>query len=265
MIEANKVKLGIFITLGSLLILTGIFIFGLSQFFVEKVKIYTIFTDDIEGIGIGSPVKYYGVNFGQVTNLYICNDGNVEVEMDLNLGAIEQKMKSDFIELILNKETQAGTLEKEVNEGLRCSLRFRGITGDKYIGLVYFPKSGKRDDLRIGSKDSDVYYVPSISSHIESAIENVSDIIYNLSQINFQEVTKNLNHDLHTISTMAKDLKSSLNSLDMQELNNSLINTANNIDQMAKQISILCNNLNSNPSSVVWGIKQQSILDTDLK
>lgn len=263
MIEANKVKLGVFITLGSLLILAGIFIFGLSQFFTEKVKIYTIFTDDIEGIGIGSPVKYFGVNFGQVTNLYICNDGDVEVEMDLNLEAIEKKTKSRFIELILNKETQSVTIQKEIDEGLRCSLKFRGITGDKYISLAYHPNSSKRPDLRIASKDSDIYYIPSLPSHVESAIENVSDIIYDLSQINFQEVVNNLNRDLHAISELAREMKTSLNALDTQELNNSLINTTNNINQMAEQISILCNNLNSNPSSIVWGIKQQpKLLDS---
>ncbi|MEI6056038.1 MAG: MlaD family protein [Lentisphaerota bacterium] len=265
MIEANKVKLGIFITLGTILILAGIFTFGMSQFFVEKVKIYTIFTDDIEGIGVGSPIKYYGVVFGQVTGLYICNDGNVEVEMDLNLGAIEQKMKSHFIELILNEDTQAITLQKEVDEGLRCSLRFRGITGDKYINLGYFPKTNTRNDLRIPSKEPEFYYIPSIPSHVQGAIDNISDIIYDLSQIDFQEVIRNLNRDLHTIGELAKDMKTSLDSVDLQELNSSLINTTNNIDQMAEQITTLSNNLNSNPSSIVWGIKQESTLNKDLK
>ncbi len=256
MIEANKVKLGVFITLGSLLVLAGIFFFGLSQFFIEKVKIYSVFTDDIQGIGIGSPVKYYGVDFGQVTDLYICNDGSIEVQMDLYLGRIEKKMKSHFLELILNKETQDVTMQKEVDDGLRCALRFRGITGDKYVSLVYLPNTGKRENLQIDFKGEDIYYVPSVSSHVETAIDNISDIIYNLSEINFSEAINNLNNDLNAISELAREMKTSMNALDVRELSNALIETSNNIDQMAAQITTLCNNLNSNPSSIVWGTKQ---------
>ena len=61
MIEANKFRLGLFVIIGSVLFFIVLFVFGLSDIFVRKGKFVSLFNESVQGVAVGSPVKYKGV------------------------------------------------------------------------------------------------------------------------------------------------------------------------------------------------------------
>ena len=289
MIEANKFKLGIFIAIGIIVIIGGIFIFGISQFFTQKVEIYTVFTDEVEGLSLGAPVKFNGVDLGTVSNIYICDNGNIEVEMVLALKSIRKKVRTPLKNFAAENRSSSKEIGKLVQAGLRCSLQLRGITGDKYVRLAYYKGTPFREDLRIDSIEGSFHYIPSVSSYLGSAIDNIGKLLEDLSKIDlktsieelnknlrsldriannletlskadFKRTTENLNKNLHTIGSLADRMEKSLISFNAQELNSSLLNTMNKLDGMSDSLTTLSNNINGNPSSIVWGRKEEPVL-----
>ena len=69
--KSQKLRIGIFIIAGTLLMLAVLFFLGLSDMFVEKVTLVTRFNESVQGLTVGSPVKYRGVQVGTVSKISI--------------------------------------------------------------------------------------------------------------------------------------------------------------------------------------------------
>ena len=69
MIEANKYKLGIFVLTGIGLLIIGLFMLGLSESLKPKINFMTYFDESVQGLEIGSAVKFRGNVDGAMTRL----------------------------------------------------------------------------------------------------------------------------------------------------------------------------------------------------
>ncbi|GAB4288536.1 MAG: MlaD family protein [Ignavibacteriaceae bacterium] len=90
------VKLGVFIFIGSVLLVVGIFMLGNKQaLFSSTFNVNAYFTN-IEGLRNGAPVRLSGIDVGSVSNIEIVDDtsGRVKVEMRL-LTEIERFIRTD--------------------------------------------------------------------------------------------------------------------------------------------------------------------------
>ena len=130
----QNLRIGIFTISGLLLLLAGLFYLGLSDLFAAKMKLFTYFSESVQGLSVGSSVKYRGVPVGTVSKLSIDMDSKkVLVTMEIDPGhfhSTRQKLDTGNVFERL--------IRKEVENGLRCRLEFAGITGMKFIELDYF-------------------------------------------------------------------------------------------------------------------------------
>ena len=67
----NRLRAGIFVALTLLLFLLMLFYFGLSQVFVRKTEVSSCFSESVQGLSVGSEVKYQGVKVGSVRKITI--------------------------------------------------------------------------------------------------------------------------------------------------------------------------------------------------
>ena len=67
--EANKVKLGAFLLISITLLITAFLAAGISQIFSPKFHAVTILNTSVEGLAVGSPVKYLGMPIGKITRI----------------------------------------------------------------------------------------------------------------------------------------------------------------------------------------------------
>jgi len=98
-IAKNNIRLGIFVTIGMLLLITAIYFIGNRQhLFSRTIRISGLFKD-ISGLQIGNNVRFSGINIGTIEDIVIVSDSMVRVDMIL-----EQKtqkfIKSDAIAVI---------------------------------------------------------------------------------------------------------------------------------------------------------------------
>jgi phospholipid/cholesterol/gamma-HCH transport system substrate-binding protein len=81
--SSEKLKLGLFVIIGLLLFVTGIYLIGANQnMFGKKVTIYANF-NNVNGLRLGNNVRYSGINVGTVKNIMMVNDSTINVAMNI--------------------------------------------------------------------------------------------------------------------------------------------------------------------------------------
>jgi phospholipid/cholesterol/gamma-HCH transport system substrate-binding protein len=188
MIQANKFRLGLFVLAGTLLFITGLFVLGLEGLFVKKAHFVTLFSESVQGLTIGSPIKYKGVPIGTVSKITIQVENKlIRVDMDINLGAfsaekdLEGKDKMRLFRHFIRKERE---------KGLRCRLEYAGITGLKYIEMDYFYiKQPEKMEPAPKRKHASTIYVPSTPSALKDILKLINTSLERIAKVDFEGIS----------------------------------------------------------------------------
>ena len=89
-----KVRLGLFIAVGLVLFIIGVFIIGKQQNMFDPVFKITSTFKNVSGLQVGNNVRFSGINVGVVDNINIINDSTVKVQMVIRKN-VNQFIKSD--------------------------------------------------------------------------------------------------------------------------------------------------------------------------
>lgn len=129
--KTNPTKLGLFVVAGLLAFMVTMVYFGASSLQKETLTFKTYFNESVQGLEVGSPVKYRGVTIGTVSKADIAPDRrHVEVTMALNL--------TDVARLKLTEGEAVKGATAKVPPDLRTQLASQGITGVKFVQMDFF-------------------------------------------------------------------------------------------------------------------------------
>ena len=67
--KANSKLIGIFVLGALILIIAGILVFGSGKFLEDKDTFVLYFDSSVNGLNVGAPVKFKGVQIGEVTRI----------------------------------------------------------------------------------------------------------------------------------------------------------------------------------------------------
>jgi ABC-type transporter Mla subunit MlaD len=126
----NHWKLGLFVVVGFALTAAVIAVLGARSMHKETVQYKTYFDESVQGLDVGSPVKYRGVTVGTVDAIDVAQDQrHVEVSLDLGVNTLDQLHLA---------ERHGRKIKITVPPDLRTQLGSSGITGVKYIAIDFF-------------------------------------------------------------------------------------------------------------------------------
>ena len=83
----EKLKLGVFVIIGSLLFIVAVYLIGNRQNMFTKTFSISANFNNISGLILGNNVRYSGINVGTVKSIEMINDSVIKVDMK-----IEEKM-----------------------------------------------------------------------------------------------------------------------------------------------------------------------------
>lgn len=188
MIEAKKLKLGLFIIISFSLLFFGLLALGLMDSFKEKYEFFTVFDESVQGLEKGAPIKYKGVNIGKVTKVSVWKDRYVRVDMEADPDSINSRNSSKNKSRVQNIQGYKDYLQREVIKGLRCRLEIASLaTGLKFIELSHMD-SRKREVLlkeEIEGKDN---FIPAMKSLLSGAITNFDKTLTNIAKIDYEGI-----------------------------------------------------------------------------
>ncbi len=205
--KANYYKLGLFIIAGFTLIFIGVLILGSGKLFKKRFQLETYVNETVQGIDIGSKVKFRGVTIGNVNALDFTGShyhidrratnqhSYVRIEFE-----IDGKTFGEATAQIMNEN-----LADEVAQGLRIRVTAQGVTGTSYLEIDYLnPVSNPTLPIQWEPK---LPYIPAAQSVFNRIVNTADALIVKLSRINYEGIASNLNFAVVAVTERVKDLQ----------------------------------------------------------
>lgn len=213
--KANYFKLGIFVIgaiAAGVIVLT---IIGTGRFLQKRVTIETYFNESVQGLDIGSKMKYRGVEVGQVTRITFTY---VKYEQDKPMGdrkryvLVEAQIQPRLVGgKAANDIASPESTSIEVEKGLRIRLAPQGITGTSYLEVDYVDPA-QNPQLPVDWTPDNIY-IPSAPSTVLQLVNSASEIMERLRKLDVEAIVSNLN----TLLTTANDRIAALDTRSLQQ------------------------------------------------
>ena len=164
--SSSSFLVGIFVIIGSILIISVIIWLGASSFLEENVQYLTYFDGSVEGLDPGSAVKYLGVPVGTVGKIEVAPDGRL-IQVTMLIGK-----------------------KIEISDSLRVKAEMAGIAGGKFLQL-YFPT-----DTAIAKMYPEIKFKPDFplfAPHLQGyrKLKSQHEIMNNIMKFQFDSVSNN--------------------------------------------------------------------------
>lgn len=156
----KQVKVGVFVAIGLIVLITSIFMLGASQSMFSKVIEVKTYFDSVQGLNVGGVVSFSGLKIG-----------NVEL--------ISYNDQKNLVEVILKIDQE---FQNKIKTDSRVEIRTQGALGDKYI-YVTPGKEGtlvKNGDTLESDYGNDII---SVLTKRGSESEKIFDILDDLKKI----------------------------------------------------------------------------------
>jgi hypothetical protein len=313
---ANKYKLGLFVVAAFSILIVALFLLGFFAFMKPKLRCMTIVNSSVQGLSVGAKVKFSGVPVGEITDIKIARCDYIYIYMEIFSDCIKQEQHKK------KGDTLKKYIREQMKKGMRCQLRYEGITGSLYQEIQYFdlkqyPKNN------IPEPEENILYIPSVPpillgdimrridvslnkmsgideifkdvgsalKKVNKYLENpkINDVINNVQAVsnNIHDISSSLNNTLtgeriekittQFTSTM-EEIKRVVYNLNKQINESKLPETADaarilmettvqqldeaivNFNTTAKSVKSLSDELDNNPSALIWGTNEEKII-----
>ena len=218
-------KIGIFVLSAAFLLFAGLIYLGAGDYFKEKNYAETYFNGSVQGLDVGSPVKYRGMQIGSVTSI---QSAAARYHEDSPYILVTFTIKDTSI---FGADKQA--IQKAVDKGLRVNLGLQGLTGAAYLETNYFEQE-RTDDIPVPWVPRHPY-IPSVPSKIKRLTESVDHIMRNMEDINLKRIAVNLNSLLERVDTKVEAVDTEKVSNTVTSLVSEMRETNNRLSQAVKK------------------------------
>jgi len=190
--DPRFIRVGSFALVALVLCAAVILALGGSRWFRRSAILETYFDESVQGLDIGSKVKYRGVVLGQVTHI-----GFTYEKYELENPAANPK-RYVLVEAAVRQERVGirktwddATREKEIGKGLRIRLASQGLTGTNYLEMDYVDPAANIP-LPI-SWTPEHFYVPSARSAVTQIVDAAEQTLSKVQHLDLETTVLNLN------------------------------------------------------------------------
>jgi phospholipid/cholesterol/gamma-HCH transport system substrate-binding protein len=208
-------KIGMFVIVATTILVVGLIIFGAGEFLDKEFYCETYFSESVQGLNIGSSVKYKGMDIGSVESIknasskYDKNSQYILVIFSVNDNAIFDRSEKG--------------IQRIIGKGLRVKLGLQGLTGAAYIDTDFIEKD-KINDLPFSWKPEHPY-IPSTISTITRLTDSISKIVEGVESINIHSLANDL-------ATLLKTLDTKINNMETEEILESTLTLVQNVNKI---------------------------------
>lgn len=204
--KANYFKLGLFIIIAVVIGVAGVLVLGAGRLFEKRIILETYLNESVQGVDIGSKVKFRGVPVGNIRRIDFTRNryelekpplqrrSYVRIEMEMSADALGSKT-----ETIVNED-----LPREIQNGLRVRLTALGVTGTSYLEVDYLDP-GRNPPLPIDWQP-DHPYIPSAPGALGRIVSSAEDVFAQLEKINFERIANNIELLVMSVDSKVSEL-----------------------------------------------------------
>jgi paraquat-inducible protein B len=237
--KVSPTLIGAFVVGAVALIVIAILLLGSGRLFRQTRDFVLYFDNSVNGLRVGAPVKFKGVEVGSVKDI------RLQLEKGAEVNKIPVIIEIDLEKLTLRGATPEIAVDREafhkaIVDGFRGQLEMESlVTGLLYVGLDFFPGT-PINFVQQENVNNKYPEIPTLPTSLEQAKGAVERILNKLEEIDFKRLidslTKTSDGVGQLISVNSPTVKSILQSVDqaMPQLRGAILDfrtltaTANN-------------------------------------
>jgi paraquat-inducible protein B len=212
--KISPTVIGAFV-LGALgLLVAVILILGSGKLFVQSRDFILYFDSSVNGLRVGAPVKFKGVEIGSVKEILLSLSSDMSVQripVIVRIDAEKIKKRGGSSVALTDPEVAKALID----QGLRGQLQMESlVTGLLYVGLDFFPDTPAHF-VQSAQENSKYMEIPTIPSIFEQAQDVVSSIVARLQEVDFKSLLTSLEQTSSGVNSLvtSPELKASLQGL----------------------------------------------------
>lgn len=242
--KANPVVIGAFVVGAVVLAVVGIVVFGSGRFLSDTTPFVLYFTGSVDGLSVGSPVKFKGVEIGSVTKIQL--DLGEEARIPVWIEIDNRKIVAHGVDRM---PSDVARLKAAIDRGLRAQLNSQSIvTGLLFVQLDYHPDMPA---VLVAPPEAGLNEIPTIPTTLEQAQRTATEIIADLRQIDFEGLVK-------ALRTAVDGVSATVNAPGLQEALQSLPETFAELNRTLASVQRLATNLDQRSGPLLATLNQAS-------
>jgi len=195
-------KVGLFVIIASAIAVAGVILLGVGAVFHKRTLVETYIDESVQGLDVGSPVKFRGVPIGTVEKISLTS---AEYATRKRYVLVRAGIEASMLHAPLAEPTQPQPgFQLEIERGLRLRLAAQGLTGVAYLEADYADPQ-RYPPLEIDWRPS-YPYVPSIRSRITQLSESVERILRSFEQVDIGALVDGIEKSLTAITKVAESV-----------------------------------------------------------
>jgi len=254
--RASPATVGAFVVVGMTLAVAAIVIFGSGRLFRKHHEFVCFFKGNLNGLKVGAPVKFAGVQIGSVTQIRL---RLLPSQGRLRAGLTKEVLLPVICEIdetaILNvggsgEYLNPHGLEQMIQAGLRAQLAMESLlTGLLYIDINMHP--GTQLDLVLEPGTSPYPEIPTIQTSLQAVQDQAMKALAKLDQIDFAGLIRSLTQTSVSINNLASSpsLKAALDSL---------ARAASSLEKVSVSVNQMVNGVNSKVDPLIASLTTTS-------
>ena len=204
--NSQKLRLGLFVIIGTILFVAVIYLIGQQQNMFRKTFIISSQFQNVNGLQKGNNVRYSGINIGTVKSIQMVNDSIVKVEMSIEENIV-----------------------RHIRKNAVATIGSDGLVGNMIVNIL--PRDGMAETIENGDmiKSFSKIAPDDLLSNLSVTIKNTEILTEDLLKI-----TNTINNGKGTVATVLNDTI----------MSNDLKQAVRNIKIMSKDASNTLTELN---------------------
>lgn len=256
--RVSPALIGSFVVGAITLVIVLVALLGSGRLFRKTYPFVLFFEGDVNGLKVGAPVKFKGVEIGSVTDIRLQLGEAEDIEGEAGAAARipviihldETRIREKGGRVRLGDPTWIG---REIEAGLRAQLSMESfLTGLLYVKLDLLPTTPVK---LVGDPTVRYPEIPTVPTPLEEAQAVASKFLQKLDQVDFAGLMK-------SISNVAKGLDSLVNAPELKRAVSSLNKAILNLNETITSFRNVANQLNDNIAPIRQSL-QTAVDDAD--
>jgi len=263
--KASSTLIGLFTLIGLIIAGSAIVMLGAGKYFEKSHKVLLYFDKSVNGLQVGSDVRFGGVRIGRVSSISVIIDTEANrkiIPVILELTDKELTNIAGGGEGSLDFSSKKG-VELAVKQGLRAGMKQQSlVTGQLY---VEFDIVSSEKGFVYDSKGDEPYpVIPTIATEMDEMIAGISDGLKKINELDLggligemRDVLENLNTKISDVNLTEINENLIAITRDVREItgDDKLATSLKNLDSTLVEIRELSGKANKNIDPILEEIK----------
>ncbi|MDQ8193838.1 MlaD family protein [Coraliomargarita sp. SDUM461004] len=218
----NPKIIGAFVTVMLALIVAMVMYFGTANFLNRSTHFILFFDQSVNGLQVGSAVKFRGVPVGEVRRIMIRAEGQhdestaIPVVIKINQSRLENDLG------VSRTAFAPESIHESLERGLVAQLNLESlITGQLFVEFSFEPEKTVSAQTHLAEVNGMVE-IPTLNSSLDEITADVAQIIADVKELDLHKLSNNINNLLISATTQ-------LDGLNTSQISSSITETADEI------------------------------------